>query len=186
MWPSFREFAEPQLRMNSKNKQMNNTKICTRCNRTKTCLEFTKDEIEFKRYNSCRERDRVQQTKLRNGEQKERIKSVRREAYKLNISKRLDDSKTSAHKRGKSWNITDDKAKELMTSPCHYCGLIELGVRVNGIDRVNNEIGYEEGNVVPCCKLCNYFKKDYTVEQFLGHAKRITEFQSSDTRKANI
>lgn len=96
---------------------------------------------------------------------------------KTHVNTRLSAIKSSAQTRGKSWNITDELAKELMTSPCHYCGLIDMNIRVNGIDRVNNDIGYENGNVVPCCKLCNYFKKNYTVDEFLAHAKRITEYQ---------
>lgn len=98
---------------------------------------------------------------------------------KTNLNYRLSKTKDSAVKRNKSWNITDETAKELMTSPCHYCGLLDLNVRVNGIDRVDNDIGYENENVVPCCKLCNYFKKNYTVDEFLGHARRITGYQSS-------
>ncbi len=94
---------------------------------------------------------------------------------KTNLNDRLRKTKESAKTRGKIWNIEDEYAKELMISPCHYCGLIELEVRVNGIDRVDNNIGYEPGNVVPCCKLCNYFKKDYTVDQFISHAQRIVE-----------
>lgn len=100
-----------------------------------------------------------------------------RQWARTHVNTRLSAIKGSAQVRGKLWNIEDEYAKELMTSPCHYCGLLELDVRVNGIDRVNNDIGYESGNVVPCCKLCNYFKKNYTVEQFIEHAKRITEFQ---------
>lgn len=100
------------------------------------------------------------------------------EWFRTNVNSRLSAIKFSAQKRNKPWNITDEKAKELMTSPCHYCGLLELDVRVNGIDRVNNDIGYDDGNVVPCCKLCNYFKKNYTVDEFLEHAKKITEYQN--------
>lgn len=92
---------------------------------------------------------------------------------KITVNRRLNSIKNSAKKREKAWNITDDFAKELMIKPCHYCGLIQLDVMVNGIDRVNNDIGYEYDNVVSCCKLCNYFKKNYTVDTFLSHVKRI-------------
>lgn len=97
---------------------------------------------------------------------------------KTNVNSRLDATKRSADKRGYDWYLSDEYAKELMTSECHYCGLFDLDVRVNGIDRVDNTIGYWPSNVVSCCKLCNYFKKDYTVEQFLAHAKRIAQHQS--------
>lgn len=102
-----------------------------------------------------------------------------RQWAKTNLNYRLSKTKDSAVKRNKSWNITDDYAKELMTSPCHYCGLLDLSARVNGIDRVDNALGYWPSNVVPCCKLCNYFKKNYTVDDFLAHARRITGHQQA-------
>lgn len=102
-----------------------------------------------------------------------------RDWYKKSLNSRLDANKSSASKRGYDWYLSDDYAKELMTSPCHYCGLLDLGVRVNGIDRVENALGYWPSNAVSCCKLCNYFKKDYTVDEFLTHAKRITEHQKA-------
>jgi hypothetical protein len=107
----------------------------------------------------------------------EENKEHMRDWSKKNVNSRLDASKRSADKRGYDWYLSDEYAKELMTSECHYCGLLDLGVRVNGIDRVDNTLGYWPSNTVSCCKLCNYFKKDYTLEQFLGHAKRITEYQ---------
>lgn len=144
---------------------------------------------EMKYYQTYRERKREENHeafKAHNNEiQKEwRSQNIEhmREWARTHVNTRLSAIKSSAVTRNKSWNITDEKAKELMTSPCHYCGLINLGVRVNGIDRVNNDIGYEDGNVVPCCKLCNYFKKNYTVEQFLAHAKRITDYQQLFTK----
>jgi len=102
--------------------------------------------------------------------------------FRTNVNSRLDANKSSASKRGYDWYLSDDYAKELMTSPCHYCGLLDLGARVNGIDRVENALGYWPSNVVSCCKLCNYFKKDYTVDVFLAHAKKITEHQARVTQ----
>ena len=102
--------------------------------------------------------------------------------FRTNVNARLDANKSSASKRGYDWYLSDDYAKELMTSPCHYCGLLDLGARVNGIDRVENAVGYWPSNVVSCCKLCNYFKKDYTVDVFLAHAKKITERQARVTQ----
>lgn len=43
------------------------------------------------------------------------------------------------------------------SAPCDYCGepIIQTG---HGLDRKDFFKGYELGNVVPCCKLCNQIK----------------------------
>lgn len=45
----------------------------------------------------------------------------------------------------------------------------------NGLDRVNNLLGYELTNVVPCCNICNRAKKDMTYEQFKLWIKDLKE-----------
>ena len=40
------------------------------------------------------------------------------------------------------------------SGPCHYCRSLELGVGL-GVDRLDNDRGYEAGNLVPCCAWCN-------------------------------
>ncbi len=39
----------------------------------------------------------------------------------------------------------------------------------NGIDRVNNEMGYEPLNVVPCCQECNFAKCKMSKDEFITH-----------------
>lgn len=38
---------------------------------------------------------------------------------------------------------------------CHYCGA-QITTKGGGLDRINNELGYETGNVVACCTMCNW------------------------------
>ncbi len=85
--------------------------------------------------------------------------------------------KRSATDRGIEWSLTDEQALQLMRQPCHYCGstLSNLSrhpefngdFRYNGIDRVDNSVGYTVENVVACCKHCNIAKRDRTVTEFL-------------------
>ena len=49
------------------------------------------------------------------------------------------------------------------------------GYKYNGIDRVDNEKGYEEGNVVPCCKICNVAKHDMEQKDFIFWARSVAE-----------
>lgn len=72
-----------------------------------------------------------------------------------------------------------------MKANCHYCGIEPsntymksyYNVNYNGIDRVDNSIGYEMNNVVACCKMCNIAKNNNTEQEFLQWVKRLSEYQ---------
>lgn len=66
--------------------------------------------------------------------------------------------------------------EDLVLSSCFYCGR-EPFVKINdkatksfllvsGVDRINNNLGYVEGNVRSCCKDCNTAKASLTEQQF--------------------
>lgn len=90
------------------------------------------------------------------------------------------DYKYGASKRCIDFNISFDDFVNLMEQDCYYCGespVLHEGElqymqktiepwKHNGIDRVNSNIGYENGNVVPCCSKCNYAKHDLTKDEF--------------------
>jgi hypothetical protein len=46
----------------------------------------------------------------------------------------------------------------------------------NGIDRVDNEIGYVRGNSAPCCTICNRMKRELSYSGFLNHVRKIYEY----------
>lgn len=88
-----------------------------------------------------------------------------------------------AEKRNLPWSITIDEWKHLTGLPCHYCGCSPSnhykagrrngGYDYNGLDRVDNDMGYTLKNVVPCCKRCNHAKSDQSVAEFLEWATRV-------------
>lgn len=43
----------------------------------------------------------------------------------------------------------------------------------NGLDRVNNNLSHSKENCVPCCKYCNYAKRERSTEEFYEWVKRI-------------
>lgn len=91
--------------------------------------------------------------------------------------------RAGAVERGISWELTSGECVELFQTPCYYCGAQPLqkatgktynGVFLyNGLDRVDNARGYQTGNVVACCKECNYSKRDRTAEDFLEWVRRV-------------
>ncbi len=91
--------------------------------------------------------------------------------------------KISAKKRNLEQALTDDQIITLHKENCHYCGAPPSNIyscptyngsyTYNGIDRIDNNIGYTINNVVPCCADCNYFKKTRPYDEFLDLIKRI-------------
>lgn len=43
----------------------------------------------------------------------------------------------------------------------------------SGIDRVDNNKGYVEGNCVSCCFYCNSYKSDRLVKDFKNHVLKL-------------
>lgn len=93
--------------------------------------------------------------------------------------------KYQAQRRGYSWELTGEEFDKLISANCHYCGLMPSTVHTsrsheithNGIDRVNNVLGYIPGNVVSCCGTCNYVKGTMSVDEFLTWATRFAAYQ---------
>ncbi len=91
--------------------------------------------------------------------------------------------KGSAKIRGLVYSLTLDDIKTLVVKECYYCGLEPSnnthrhtrGFKYSGLDRLNNKKGYEYGNVIPCCKVCNHAKSTMTTDDFLAWIERIYE-----------
>lgn len=88
----------------------------------------------------------------------------------------IDDIKQKAKQRKKTWTLSPLEAFTLITSVCHYCGFTPKWPESRvGIDRVNNDIGYEPSNCVSCCFTCNSAKKEKTVDEFKEWIKTVYE-----------
>ena len=94
--------------------------------------------------------------------------------YYSNYKRQFTIYQKSAKRRNLVFNLTEKLFKTLLSQPCYYCGSKLKGGR-NGIDRLNNNIGYIEGNCVSCCKECNFMKRNLCVETFITHCKKVTE-----------
>jgi hypothetical protein len=93
--------------------------------------------------------------------------------------------KVQAKKRDIEFNLTKKEFSGLMLQSCFYCGIEpsnqfsafpaerERPFFYNGVDRLNNALGYQTNNCVPCCAQCNWAKRDMTKEQFENWVKRI-------------
>ena len=109
---------------------------------------------------------------------------TRRSAYKTLV----DDMKRRATKiRGLSWSLSYEEAFSILSSNCAYCGAIPNQRHTkypewpyNGLDRIDNDKGYESGNVVACCGICNRAKSNMKLEDFENWIVRVyDQFSSS-------
>lgn len=90
---------------------------------------------------------------------------------------------TQARNRSLDFNLTKTQFMKLISSNCYYCGQIPAQLagelkgngraRYNGIDRVDNSIGYTIENCVPCCDMCNHAKKNHSQSDFLNWVQRL-------------
>lgn len=80
--------------------------------------------------------------------------------------------KAQSKTRGKEFQLTKEEFKSIYGKPCVYCNEVHESM---GLDRVNSSYGYVMGNVVSCCKRCNQAKNDMTLDEFIGHCKKIAK-----------
>ena len=84
------------------------------------------------------------------------------------------DAVYNAKRRGIPFLMERAEYNRLCRLSCRYCGYTPTEFDRNGVDRLDNDKGYTDENVVPCCKFCNVAKMQMTVEEFEQHIRRIT------------
>jgi len=99
------------------------------------------------------------------------------------FNKLMQQFKWSASDRNLEFSLSRDFVRKITKQKCFYCGIeprqccslpsVSEVYIYNGIDRVDNAIGYIEDNVVPCCSQCNIAKRDHSVENFLSWSERV-------------
>ena len=104
------------------------------------------------------------------------------------ISKYLyNNLKASCKYINREFKLSFEEYKLLILKNCHYCKIppIKLCNKAevkkygdfyyNGIDRMDNSIGYIFENCITCCYICNRGKSNMKYEDFLNYIKHIKE-----------
>ena len=91
--------------------------------------------------------------------------------------------KKQAKERGLEFSLTQKQFEEITQKDCYYCGAKPNNIWkntkcngnfiYNGIDRIDSNKGYTIDNIVSCCKICNYAKRNLTLEEFQSWIERI-------------
>ncbi len=93
----------------------------------------------------------------------------RKPAAEKAASSMWSDCKANARAKGRKFTLTRGQVRDLIERSCSYCG----EPAPSGIDRVDNDRGYEPGNVASCCFPCNHWKKTMSAVMFIQRATKI-------------
>lgn len=95
------------------------------------------------------------------------------------------DYKSRSRRKGLDFKIIFTDFLKMIQSKCTYCDSEPNNqmksepryshVKYNGIDRIDNSIGYIYGNIVTCCKDCNYAKNTMSENEFVSLITKIYE-----------
>jgi len=91
-----------------------------------------------------------------------------------NLSQRYKAYKKRAKIKSFKFELTKEVFDALTSKTCYYCNEYTRGNFV-GLDRVDNDKGYTEDNVIPCCKFCNYARRTVSREEFLRKVRQIVK-----------
>lgn len=88
--------------------------------------------------------------------------------------------------------LSYDDFYKFILQDCFYCGsspATEMKAngkifKYNGLDRIDPALGYSIGNIVTCCKLCNFMKHTLSLDEFLVHVKLIVNHQEKEKQNA--
>lgn len=96
-----------------------------------------------------------------------------------NTKNKFTNLKSEAKRRNYSMNITFIEYENLMSKPCYYCGCSLKELTGGCLDRIDNNLGYEIDNVLPCCGICNKTRHNaWTVAETKVMIKAALEYRN--------
>lgn len=94
--------------------------------------------------------------------------------------------KAAAKRRGYEFTLSKKEFINLIEQNCAYCGTSPCTTEksyiykynhedyyYNGVDRIDNSIGYTSSNCTTACKFCNNSKNTLSKNEFLEYIKKI-------------
>ncbi|AGE58963.1 hypothetical protein PBCVOR070422_071R [Paramecium bursaria Chlorella virus OR0704.2.2] len=135
-----------------------------------------KEEISQQRqeyYNEHKEKINERRREKRANEPE--VALAKSQTYSNSSIGKCRDIVSGAKQRQIDVDMTRDDIMKLTDMPCFYCGTETTDkVSRNGIDRMNNLIGYTLNNSVSCCWMCNNMKKCLDALTFVERCAHIS------------
>jgi len=158
----------------------NSGKLCTPCYQ-KQYHDKNKDKVKLKKSNyyiankkmiddKCEKykQQNIEKVKIKNSlynhKHKERL-AVYRKKYDVTPIGKFNKGKKSAISRNLSWDISFEKYVKIIMNPCEYCKEDLSGWGGTSLDRIDNDIGYIDSNVIPCCGTCNNIRNRFLTRE---------------------
>ena len=93
--------------------------------------------------------------------------------------------KRNAKTKNKIFNLSKIEFRKIVEQHCYYCAQPPNNEKrpakgnngsyfSNGIDRIDNDIGYIKENCVPCCTTCNFAKRQMSKIEFAKWVNKIS------------
>jgi homoserine trans-succinylase len=101
--------------------------------------------------------------------------------------------KNTAKRKKLEFSLSLDDFKKLIFDNCIYCGSPpkeskfsgvskknkkDIFISYNGVDRINNNLGYVKENCVSSCHFCNGAKSDHSLKEFQDWIKVLLRFNN--------
>jgi hypothetical protein len=83
------------------------------------------------------------------------------------------------------FELTNNDYVEIINDNCYLCGRDGSNEFTNGIDRIDNNLGYIMSNVKSCCGSCNYIKKDIELNELFEKMLMIYNKHFTNTNIRN-
>lgn len=94
------------------------------------------------------------------------------------FKKKYSEYKSNAKSRSVSFDIPISSFIHAVTKPCYVCGFYDEN-KLNGVDRVDNNKGYEKLNIAACCWNCNRAKSNQSLSEFKEWMSRLGKVKDS-------
>lgn len=160
-------------------------RICGGCETEKPVEEFpfrSPDRKTGKRYRrhqcrQCHNRSRAKYKTTADARRRSNRKSAEKQRRERANNERTDyyiwiDTRKSDRKAGRENDLTKEFIEDQISKGCFYCGEAEIRMT---LDRIDNDIGHTQGNVVPCCIRCNYVRGAMPYAAWVLVAKSMRE-----------
>jgi|688.fasta_scaffold265711_5 hypothetical protein len=89
----------------------------------------------------------------------------------MKIKNKYKEYKRRCRNKGLDFSISLWKFEFYTQRPCYICKKEKAG----GLDRVDNNLGYIEKNIYPCCFDCNRMKSNKSVIEFKEYLSRLNK-----------
>lgn len=150
-----------QAKLKNEQNKNTNTRLCNTCCKELSIENFNGIKGITLTCNICRTSNKIQDLKR----DKANRNKLERERVYYNYTK-------WAKNRNLDFNIERTDFENLIKMNCYYCNILQEN-GMNGLDRIDPNIGYTKENCVSCCQMCNYIKMKDDIDDFKNRIEHI-------------